>query len=233
MQSVAELVRQKTKTLGEVRRLLGMVGYFRKHIANFSKKAAPLYELLKQTTESKNSSKSSINWKKQRQDLLDQLLLSLVGPPISGCPDYTLKFILHVDASAKRLGAVLFQYLERELKVIVYGSQTLTPTEKKYHSSKLEFLAVKWAVCHHFQDFLYYVPHFKIFTDNNPITYITTAVRLRATGLRWINELVEFNFSIHYIPGKENLIANTLNNHLQIQMSNVWKRAQNSFYQTK
>ena len=47
IQSVTELVKQKPKTLGEVRRLLGMVGYFRKCIANFSKKAAPLHQLLK------------------------------------------------------------------------------------------------------------------------------------------------------------------------------------------
>ena len=61
-----------------------MVGYFRKYIANFSKKAVPLYQLLKKTTDSKNSSKSSVSWEKQHQDSLDQLLLSLVEPPILG-----------------------------------------------------------------------------------------------------------------------------------------------------
>ena len=189
-----KLGKQKPKTLGEVRRLLGMVGYFRKHIANFSKK--PLYQLLKKTTDSKTSSKSSVRWKLQHQDSLDQLLLSLVKPPILGYPDYTLEFILHVDASTKALGAVLLQYQEDELKVIGYGSRTLTPAEKKYHSSKLEFLAVKWAVCYYFRDYLYYTPHFKIYTDNNPVTYITTTGRLRATGQRWVNKLAEFNFSI-------------------------------------
>ena len=63
VQSVTELVKQKPKTLGQVRKLLGMVGYFRKDIANFSKKAAQLYKLLKKTTDSKNSSKSSVTWK--------------------------------------------------------------------------------------------------------------------------------------------------------------------------
>ena len=47
IQSVTELVKQNPKTLGEVRRLLGMVDCFRKYIANFSKKAAPLCQLLK------------------------------------------------------------------------------------------------------------------------------------------------------------------------------------------
>ena len=48
IQSVTELA--KTQTLGELRRLLGMVGYFRKYIANFSKKAAPLYKFLKKNS---------------------------------------------------------------------------------------------------------------------------------------------------------------------------------------
>ena len=182
IQSVTELVKQKPKTLGEVRRLLGKVGYFRKYIANFSKKAATLYQLLKKTTGSKNSSKSTVTWKQQPQDLLDQLLLSLVKPPILGYPDYTLKFILHVDASAKELGALLLQYQENEVKVIGYGSRTLTLEEKKYYSSKLDFLAVKLTVCNHFRDYLYYASHFKIYTDNNAVTYITTTDRLSATG---------------------------------------------------
>ena len=107
---MTELVKQKPKTLGEVRKLLGMVGYSRKDIANFSKKAAQLYKLLKKTTDSKNSSKSLVTWKKQHRDSLDQLLRSLVEPLILGYPDYTLEFILHVNASAKGFGAVLFQY---------------------------------------------------------------------------------------------------------------------------
>ena len=105
---------------------------------------------------------------------------------------------------------MLLQYQQNQLKVIGYGSRTLTPAEKKYHSSKLEFLPVKWAVCNHFRDYLYYVPHFKIHTDNNPVTYITTTGRLSATGQRWVNMLAEFNFSIHYSPGKQNVIADTL-----------------------
>ena len=47
IQSMTELVKQKPKTIGEVGRLLGMVGYFRKYIAHFGKKAAPLYQLPK------------------------------------------------------------------------------------------------------------------------------------------------------------------------------------------
>ena len=60
----------------------------------------------KKPTASKNSSKSCITWKQQHQDLLDQLLLSLVEPLILGYSDYTLEFLLQFNASAKKLGAV-------------------------------------------------------------------------------------------------------------------------------
>ena len=91
-----------------------MVGYFRKYIGNFSKKAATLYQLLKKTSDSKTFSKWSVTWKQQHQDLLDQLLLSLVEPPILGYPDYTVEFILHADASVKGLGLVSLQYQENK-----------------------------------------------------------------------------------------------------------------------
>ena len=140
--------------------------------------------MLQKTNDSKNYSKSSLTWQQQHQDLLDQVLLSLAEPPILGYSYYTLEFILHVYASAKGLGAVLLQYLENELKVNGYGSPTLIPAEKKYYSSKLEFLTLKWVVCNDFRNYLYYAPHFKIYADNNPVTYITTTSRLIATGQR-------------------------------------------------
>ena len=99
--------------------------------------------------------------------------LSLVEPPILGYSYYTLEFILHVYASAKGLAAVLLQYQENKLKVNGYGSPTLTSAENKYHSSKLEFLEFKWAVCNDFRNYLYYAPlskYKRIITQNPSIS---------------------------------------------------------------
>ena len=52
-----------------------------------------------------------------------------------------------------------------------FGSRTLTPSEQNYHSSKLEFLALKWSVTEHFKEYLAYAP-FTVRTDNNPLTYV-------------------------------------------------------------
>ena len=127
-------------------------------------------------------------------------------------PDPSLPYILHVDACQKGLRAVLYQRQEAKLRVIAYGSRTLTRSERNYHmlSGKLEFLAMKWAIVDHFRDYLYYPPPFQVFTDNNPLTYVLTTAKLNATALRWVGELADFKFSIQYRPGKSNGDADAL-----------------------
>ena len=82
--------------------------------------------------------------------------------------------------------------------------------EKKYDSPKLEFLALKWAVCEHFRDYLFHVLHFDVYTDYNPLTYIKSSCKVNATGQRWINKLTDFNFTVHYKFSVENIVADTL-----------------------
>ena len=127
-------------------------------------------------------------------------------PPILACPDVDLPFILHTDASGAGLGCGLFQIQDGSISVIGYGSRTLAGFEEKYHSCKLEFLALRWAICDHFKDYLFYSSHFEVYTDFDPLTYIKISFKVNATGQRWLNELVSFNFPIHYKPGaKKNM----------------------------
>lgn len=69
---------------------------------------------------------------------------------------------------------------------------------------------MKWAVCEKFRDYLFYAPHFTIYTDNNPLTYVMGTVKLNAVGHRWVGELADFQFDIRYRPGKSNVDADTL-----------------------
>ena len=57
IRAVTNLARPKPKTFGDVRRLLGMIEYFRKYIPNFRKTAEPLHVLLKKIDGQSNSSK--------------------------------------------------------------------------------------------------------------------------------------------------------------------------------
>ena len=143
---------------------------------------------------------------------MEQLITAIINPPVMAYPNYSEPFILHTDASEKGLGGALYQRQDGKLRVIAYGSRTLTAAEKNYHlhSSKLEFLALKWAITEQFRDYLYYAPHFTVYTDNNPLTYVLTSARLNATGHRWVAELSDFNFTVGYRPGIANRDADAL-----------------------
>ena len=66
------------------------------------------------------------------------------------------------------LGAVLSQkQADRHYHLVIYGSQTLTAHEKNYHSTKLEFLALEWAITEHIKEYLLYQP-FLVRSDDNP-----------------------------------------------------------------
>ena len=146
--------------------------------------------------------KHPVDWTDIYQSALETLIDSITSVPVMAYPK---------DASKDGLGAVLYQYQGDILRVVAYGSRSLTPAEKNYHfhSGKLEFLALKWVICDQFRDYLYYAPSFKVYTDNNPLTYVLSSAKLNATGLRWIGELADFNFTIHYRPGKANINADT------------------------
>lgn len=112
----------------------------------------------------------------------------LTSPPVLGYADYSKPFVLHTDASAKGLGALFYQEQEGKLKIIAYASRGLRPNEKNYPAHKMEFLALKWAVCDILHDYLY-GSQFQVVTDNNPLTYILSKAKLDATGQRWVAAL--------------------------------------------
>ena len=91
-------------------------------------------------------------------------------------------FYLKWIASKEGLGAVLSQkQVDGQFHLVAYGSWALTAHEKNYHPTKLEFLALKWAITEHFKEYLLYQP-FLVKTDNNPLPYIMTTPNLDATG---------------------------------------------------
>ena len=130
--------------------------------------------------------------------------------PILAHVNYTKSFKVHTDASEQGLGTVLYQDQDDgTTRVITYASKNLSKLEKRYHSSKLEFLALKWSICEHFHEYLY-GGKFEVYTDNNPLTYILTSAKLDATGQRWVASLANYNFTIHYQSGKQNIKADAL-----------------------
>lgn len=220
LEAAQSLTAKIPQMVGDVRQLLGFLSYYHSYIQDFSCIAKPLYELLKvkpglstvqphqiKTKGPQLSSKAPVAWTGEHQGVLEHIISRLTNPPVLVYPDFGLPFQLHTDASEHGLGAVLYQHQDGKLRVIGYGSRTLTLAERNYrlHSGKLEFLALKWAVCEKFRD-----SHFMIYTDNNPLTYVMSSAKLNAVGHRWVGELSDFRFEIKYRPGKTNIDADTL-----------------------
>ena len=102
------------------------------------------------------------------------------------------------------LGTILQQVQEDGRNhPVAYASCALRGSEANYHSSKLEFLALKWAVTQQFKEYLMYQP-FTIRTDNNPLTYMLMTPNLDATGHRWVSALASFNFKLEYLRSADN-----------------------------
>ena len=73
-------------------------------------------------------------------------------PPILTFADYTRDFLLETNVSKEGLGVVLSQkQADGRYHPVAYGSWALTA-----HATKLEFLALKWAISEHFKEYLLY-----------------------------------------------------------------------------
>ena len=178
-EALTSKIRKRPSNISELRSLLGLIGYFRRSIFNFSQTVNPLYQLLKRK-ELKQGSKQKIEWRDDHRLILDKLLTYLTEPPILAYPDFALPFILHTDASGTGLRCGLFQIQDDSIRVIAYGSRILTRSKEKYYSSKLGFLSLKWAICDRFKDYLFYSLHFEVCTDINPLTHIKTSCKVNA-----------------------------------------------------
>ena len=130
--------------------------------------------------------------------------------PILAFTDYTKPFLLETNASKEGLGTVLLQnQADGQYHPIAYGSRALTSHKKNYHLTKLEFLALKWAVTEHCREYLLY-QSFVVQMDNNLLMYRMSTPNLDVTGHRLVGALEQFDFELEYQKGNDNTVADIL-----------------------
>ena len=200
------------KTVYDIRSFLGFVGYYRRFIKNFSRITKPIREVITglENQSKRTAKKTYIDWTDAADTAFEHLKAMCVSTPILAYPDYQLPFTLHTDSSTDGLGAMLYQKQDGKLRVIAYASRSVSKAESNYPAHKLEFLALKWAVCEKFHEYLYGSKSFEVFTDNNPLTYVLTSAKLDACGQRWVAKLANYSFSIKYRCGVSNTEADAL-----------------------
>ena len=187
---------------------LSLVGHYRRFIRGFTCITQPLGEYL--TREGASRKLERVSLTKNAMEAFKALKQACMTAPVLVFADYTKPFLLETNASKDWLGTVLLQKSEdRWYHPIAHGSRALTPQEKNYYSTKLEFLALKWAVIEHFKEYLPY-QSFVVWTDNNLLMYIMSTPNLDATGYQWVGSLAWLNFKLEYQKGHDNMVADVL-----------------------
>lgn len=185
------------QTPKQIKQFLGLSGYYRKFMRDYSKIAKPMTSYLKK------DSKIDVNNLEYKKSF-ETLKTLLVNDPILAYPDFSKSFILNTDASNFALGAVLSQ----ENHPICYASRTLNVHELNYSTIEKELLAIVWAV-KYFRPYLF-GRKFTIHTDHQPLQWLFSIKEPNSRLVRWRLKLEEYDYTIKYKKGANNGNADAL-----------------------
>ena len=193
------------RNVTELRSFLGMLAALTNFIPKLSTLAHPLYELL---------GNKAWNWTPKCEQAFSDVKLALSSETVLAHYNPSLPVELSVDASPYGLGAIIMHvYPNGTRRPIAYASRTLNEHEKRYGQIDKEALAIMFGL-KRFHLYLY-GRHFTILTDHKPLERIfgpkTAIPSLAAMRLqRWAIILSAFDYSIKFIPSKENAVADAL-----------------------
>lgn len=201
----------KPKSTKEVRRILGMISWYRRFVPHFSSLVSPLTDLTRKN--------AKFVWSAQCEEAFQQIKNCLVSAPILSCPNFNEEFIVECDASSYGLGAVVLQRYDGQEHVICYMSRTLTRCERKYTVTELECLSVIWAV----ERARCYLEgtHFTVVTDHHSLLWLHNLKNPQGRLGRWALRLQAYDFNIIHRPGKEHKVPDCLSRQLKLDMLNI------------
>ena len=187
---------ERPKTPTEVRSFMGLAGYYRRFVQDFSKIATPLTKLTRKD--------EKFEWNDKCEASFQELKQRLVTAPVLALPDDKGDFVIYSDASLKGLGCVLMQHG----RVIAYASRQLKTHELKYPTHDLELAAIVFAlkIWRHYL----YGEKCEIYTDHKSLKYIFTQKELNMRQRRWLELIKDYDCTINYHPGKANVVADAL-----------------------
>lgn len=193
----------RPKNVKDVRRLLGLAGFYQRFIGNYSKIVAPITDLLKK-------GQMKFQWTEAAEESFQQLKSALVSAPILANPVFDLPFIIESDASDNAVGAALIQNIDGEPRIIAYFSKKLSSTQKRYASVEKECLGVLLAI-EHFRHFVE-GSKFKVVTDARSLLWLFTIGVESGNSklLRWALKIQSYDIELEYRKGKQNITADCL-----------------------
>ncbi|KAL0553669.1 hypothetical protein IC582_007570 [Cucumis melo] len=177
----------------EVRSFLGLAGYYRRFIEDFSQLALPLTALTRKNVK--------FEWSDKCEQSFQELKKRLVTAPILALPVTGKDYVIYCDASRLGLGCVLMQ----DGNVISYASRQLKEHECNYPTHDLELAAVVLAL----KIWRHYLFGEKchIFTDHKSLKYIFYQKELNLRQRRWLELIKDYDCTIEYHPGSKAVVT--------------------------
>ena len=184
----------KPSSVKDVRSFLGLAGFYRRFIKNFSLKARPLTELTRDD--------AVWRWEEPQEMAFKTLKRSLVTAPVLHMPNFDLPFVLTTDASAVSIGGILEQDFGSGLQPVAYESKKLSPAEMRYSAYERELLGIVWAIGkwrHYFEGRKLIVQ-----TDHSSLRHLPNQPSVNRRIWKWVSILQGYDIEIRHIPGKVN-----------------------------
>ena len=101
-----------------------------------------------------------------------------------------------------------FDYEGRE-RVVSCNSRQMKPEEKNYPVHDKDLLAMRYALIK-FRVHLLGKRTFALYTDHASLRTVMKSPHLSQRMARWLSFFSEYNFVVHYKPGKNNILADAL-----------------------
>jgi RNase H-like domain found in reverse transcriptase/Reverse transcriptase (RNA-dependent DNA polymerase)/Integrase zinc binding domain/Retroviral aspartyl protease len=193
-------------TVTELRAFLGMCNFYRDFVDGHSHIAAPLTAL---TAIGKRTAR--LVWTEAEASAFEALKAALCCTPVLAIADDDRPFVLHVDACAYAIGAVLSQLDDRgKLRPIGYFSRKLTDTQLRWDVYEKELYSIVAALEHWSMHLRGSSHEFVVYTDHRSLETLLEQPRLTGKQTRWLLLLSLYRFELRYIAGEENVVADAL-----------------------
>ena len=192
----------RPSSVTEVKSFVAFCNYFRRFVKGFSIVAAPLTKLTKKDI--------PWAWEAEQENAFNTLKRLLTTAPILRLPEIGKPFILESDFSKQGMGWILLQRQDNgEERPILYGSKSLSGSERSYGATKGEFTAMFEAIsrCRH----LLLGAEFTCRVDHKCLSYLQNFRDLTGRTARMLEVLADYgDFTIEYKPGKNMGAADAL-----------------------
>jgi hypothetical protein len=191
------------QSVSDVRRFLGLTGYYRRFVERFSDIAGPLSDLTRKDT--------TFVWGPKEEEAFVRLKAALASAPVLATPDNAKPYTVHTDASGYAVGATLSQEnSEGLLQPVAFLSKKMNAAQRNYPVHEWELLAVMEAL-KAWRCFLYgAAAPIDIYTDHHSLQWINTQPNLSARQSRWVEQLQDYSFKVHHLAGDRNGAADAL-----------------------